>query len=623
MASKGSLVQTSIVVPAPTTVRGHSTKLYATPDGRSLAYGAGRTAVLRPLDGAADARLFAHAQNVTVVKPLSAYYAASGDAGGNVKVWDTTGNYSLKLEAKPLAKINDVAADSEGKRLIVVGEGRSGWGASFSLDTGSSIGEISGHSKAVNAVAMRPGRPFRAVTGSDDFSVCFLHGVPFKYALTSRRHARFVHSVAYAPSGALFASAGSDGHVFLYDGTSGEDKGAFVDDTGAGAHDKTVFAASFAADGRTVATSGADAVVKLWDVETAKVAQRWSFDEGDEVASQQVGNTFAGDALVSLSFSGNLNILDARSPTPVRTLLGHQNPVTALAVAAPGYDTFLSGDSAGRVLATGADNGEVRAVRGQGHKGLVVDVVQSQEGAFVSAGYDDAVKALSKDEFGPASLPTPSQPKALATAAPFSPALLLATASSASLLSLSGASVTPTADLALPASSASATVLAAALSPSGAHAALATDDAQLHIYTTGPGSGAQPARSIALRANATALAFAPPPHAGAEGERVIAVGLQTGKVPLYDFESGELVQSRWADIAARVTSLAWSPAGRRLAAGSLDESVRVYDPQAPGTILSLKNLHRGGVNKVAWAGEDTLVSAGADGAIRVLEIKTA
>lgn len=108
--------------------------------------------------------MFTHAQPVTVVRPLSEYYAASGDAAGNVKVWDTaSGNYSVKLEAKPIARINDIAVDGEGQRIIVVGEGKSAFGASFSLSTGSSIGEISGHSKVVNAVAMRPGRPFKAV----------------------------------------------------------------------------------------------------------------------------------------------------------------------------------------------------------------------------------------------------------------------------------------------------------------------------------------------------------------------------------------------------------------------------------------------------------------------------
>lgn len=149
--------------------RGQSTKLYATPSGNAIAYGSGRTAVIRPIGGpnagtSTEPLLFTHAQPVTVVRPLSEYYAASGDAAGNLKVWDTaSGNYTLKLEAKPIARINDIAVDGEGQRIICVGEGKSAFGASFSLSTGSSIGEISGHSKVVNAVAMRPGRPFKAV----------------------------------------------------------------------------------------------------------------------------------------------------------------------------------------------------------------------------------------------------------------------------------------------------------------------------------------------------------------------------------------------------------------------------------------------------------------------------
>jgi WD40 repeat protein len=121
--------------------------------------------VIRSIDPTTDSPplIFSHPAPITVVKPLSAYYCASGDSAGNVKVWDTTGNYSVKFEAKPLAKINDIAVDGEGKRFVVVGEGRSGFAASFNLDTGSSVGEISGHSKPVNAVAIRPSRPFKAV----------------------------------------------------------------------------------------------------------------------------------------------------------------------------------------------------------------------------------------------------------------------------------------------------------------------------------------------------------------------------------------------------------------------------------------------------------------------------
>ncbi|BGP31629.1 WD40 repeat-like protein [Rhodotorula toruloides] len=610
MSTRGSLTQSSVIVPAPSTTRGQCTKLYSTPSGSLLAYGSSRLALLRPLfadSSTAEVRAFGHAQSVWVVKPVGEYYAASGDAGGNVKVWDTTGNYSLKLDSKPLSRINDIACDSESKRLIVVGEGRSAWGASFSLETGSSIGDISGHSKAVNAVAMRPTRPFKAVTGSDDFSVCFLNGVPFKYASTSRRHTRFVQSVAYNPSGSLFVSAGSDGQVFLYDGTSAEERGALVE--GAAAHEKGVFAAGWDREGKKVATSSADGSCKLWDVESGKVVQKWAF-EGDDVQCQQVGNTFAAEHLVSLSFSGDLNILDVRSPTPSRTLYGHQNPVTALSVSQPNFDTFISGDSSGRVLATSAE-GEVKQVKGLGHEGLVVDVVNKRDGGFVSTAYDDTVKELSKDEFGSSSVPTGSQPKALASGAPASDSLVLATASGIEIFSAPGKSLST---LSLPKESSSATPTCVATSPS--LTAVGTDDSRVHLYSTTDGKHL---KSIELRANPTAVAF-PPEESG---EKVVAIGLATGKVPLYSVETGEIVNARWADISARVTSLAFSPSGAHLAASSLDESIRVYSPKSPSSILSLKNLHKGGASKVCWAGEGKLVSAGADGTIRTLEVKLA
>ena len=44
------------------------------------------------------------------------------------------------------------------------------------FDTGSSTGDIIGHSKTVNAVSIRRQRPFRAVTASDDVTIAFHHG---------------------------------------------------------------------------------------------------------------------------------------------------------------------------------------------------------------------------------------------------------------------------------------------------------------------------------------------------------------------------------------------------------------------------------------------------------------
>jgi hypothetical protein len=77
-----------------------------------------------------------------------------------VRVWDVAGSDQvLKYEAKGAlgGKVNDIAWDSESKRIIVVGEGRESFGRAFMADSGSSCGEISGHSKVrPSALRLRP-----------------------------------------------------------------------------------------------------------------------------------------------------------------------------------------------------------------------------------------------------------------------------------------------------------------------------------------------------------------------------------------------------------------------------------------------------------------------------------
>ncbi len=50
----------------------------------------------------------------------------------------------------------------------------------FLWDSGSTVGEISGHSKFINSIAYRPTRPYRVVTAGEDKHVCFYEGPPFK-----------------------------------------------------------------------------------------------------------------------------------------------------------------------------------------------------------------------------------------------------------------------------------------------------------------------------------------------------------------------------------------------------------------------------------------------------------
>jgi WD repeat-containing protein 1 (actin-interacting protein 1) len=243
-----------------------------------------------------------------------------------------------------------LAWDSESKRILAVGDGRERFGHAFSFDTGSSVGEISGHSKAINSVAVRPIRPFRAVTASDDGSLVFLHGTPYKFSSTIKTHSAFVHSVAYSPDGQTFASAGADRKMFLYDGTTGD----LLKQLGEGEHKGGIYAVSFSPDSKLLASSSGDSTVKLWDVQASKLVEyaqfhpppspfplagcvcamelngfgkkktlhhhnhrTWSFtsDSGPAANGHQVGNTWASEnTIVSLSFAGEINVIDRRVP---------------------------------------------------------------------------------------------------------------------------------------------------------------------------------------------------------------------------------------------------------------------------------------------------------------------
>lgn len=178
----------------------------------------------------------------------------------------------MKNEIRPISgKITDIAWDSESKRLIGVGEGKQSFGHAFSFDTLSSVGEITGHSKIINSVSIRHQRPFRAVTASDDMTVAFYNGVPFKYVKSIRDHTRFIHSVVFSPDGELFASTGADGKIFLYDGKTGDKVDELT--TAENTHSAGIFSLSWSPDSTQILSSSADYTAKIWDVNAKAVVK--------------------------------------------------------------------------------------------------------------------------------------------------------------------------------------------------------------------------------------------------------------------------------------------------------------------------------------------------------------
>lgn len=91
-------------------------------------------------------------------------------------------------------------------------------------DSAALLTSAGANTQPITALSVRQQRPFRAVSGSDDNSIVFHTAVPFKYDKIISTHTRFVRDVGFSPNGDVFASVGSDGKLFMYDGKTGEVK---------------------------------------------------------------------------------------------------------------------------------------------------------------------------------------------------------------------------------------------------------------------------------------------------------------------------------------------------------------------------------------------------------------
>ncbi|KAI0763094.1 WD40 repeat-like protein [Trametes elegans] len=574
----------------PATTRGEPTKLSSSKD--KVVYTNGRTVIIRDLKDAAVGTAYAgHVQPTTVARIApSGYYCASADTSGTVRIWDTLGEEQiLKAEYKVIGgRIKDLEWDGESKRIIAVGDGREKFGHAFMVDTGSSTGEIIGHSKTINAVSIRHQRPFRAATASDDRSIIFHQGVPFKYDKTIKTHTKFVQDVRFAPSGDQFASVGSDYKIFLYDGKTGDTLGEIVDSP----HTGTIYACSWSPDSRSLVTSSADRTVKLWDVETKKAQMTWSLGSG--VNHQQVGNTWTeGDSIVSLSISGDLNVFDKRvGDKPARVLYGPQKSITA-ALPAPS-STFIVGTADGRVLHHTDEGYEY--VGGEAHATLVAGLGAGQDGKVYSVGLDDRLREIEGKSYTPANFSTAAQPKSVAVGGD-STVFVLETDKIEAVRSNQ-----KVAELALK-------YTPSAIASAGNVVAIGGEDLKVRLYSWDGKALTESATLDGNKGAVSALAFSP------DGT-LLAAGDSTGKIVLYDAKERKTVTSRWTFHNGRIHSLAWTADGRHCASGSLDTHVYVWSVAKPMKNIAIKNAGPGGVNVVFWLGENELASAGADGCVR-------
>lgn len=247
-----------------------------------------------------------------------------------------------------------------------------------------------GHSKAVNSVAIKPNRPYRAVTGGEDFKVIHYEGPPFKFKHSCTGHTNFVNCVAYAPNGERYATVSADRTGLLFDGKTGEQVGALASE---GAHAGGLYGCVFSPDSTQLLTASGDKTCKLWDAASGALIQTFTFGgDAPGIGDMQCAVAWKQDTMLSLSVHGDINLLDPSNPAQPRRVVQSQQGASTCAAVDPESGTIAVGSQDGRAYLW--RDGVGTRVTGAVHRNKCVGVAIAGD-SLLSVGLDDSLRSAS------------------------------------------------------------------------------------------------------------------------------------------------------------------------------------------------------------------------------------
>ena len=591
----------------PSVTRGSSMHIDCHPTKNLIVYPCRKVIVVRDLDNPKASFVYrAHEGKTTVAKfSPSGNYIASADEFGRMIVWAWDNpQHITKFETRLFAAgCFDLDWSPDNSKILAAGDGGSGMMVKCIVaDSGNSVGEMVGHNRRAVSCAFKQTRPFRAMSCGEDNKVAYFKGPPFKMEKTFD-YSTFVNCVRISKDGTKAVSVGADKAIQFYDAAEGEATTTIKD-----AHAGTIYEAAFSPDGSKLLTGGADKVCKIWDVASGTCETTFTFD--GLVGDQQNSVLWPrADLLLSVSLSGNINVLDPANPErPKSVLVGHQSQPGTLSLK---DGVAVTGDGHGVLCKFNLGDDSISKIEGQDENSIeraahttqitgaavmgdkVVSVAMDKSIAFSSLSDCRVLESLEMETW---------------------PVGLVACDATGIVAVLHKQSISFYKETNLVGTSPLTGVIEAtciAIKTDGSQLAVGTAANATHVYdvTNGDVVSIAEIKKIDARQPVSSLAYTPTGDMLAIGDKGHMIEVHTVG------EWACKIKSKWCFHTSFVSCMEWSIDGAFLVSGGADDCIFVWDINNPMKRKQVRFAHGGGVTGVTWADNNTVLSCGQDGTL--------
>jgi RNA polymerase sigma factor (sigma-70 family) len=305
---------------------------------------------------------------------------ASGSQDDTLRLWDVSTGKEIRVVKHP-GWVSAVAFAPDGKTLAAAG------GATllvWDVATGKEIHALSGHQDKIFSVAFAPDGKTIA-SGSGDKTVRLWDAATGKEVRTLKGHEWWISSVAFAPDGKTIASGSADTTVRLWDAATGQQVRTLQ---APGGSSGSIYCLAYSPDGSTLVAGGLgnDINIRIWQVTTGKFVRSIPWDGVTCIAFSPDGQTLAAG-----SQHWTIGLWDSATGKELRPLHGHVLGISVVAFAPDGKTLASgSGDMTVRLWET-ATGREIHALAGHGSS--VLSLAFSRDGkTLVSTGADMSVR---------------------------------------------------------------------------------------------------------------------------------------------------------------------------------------------------------------------------------------